>query len=71
LWGLYTLGLDREANDYFYFLTDLAEDNADLRAYLHRLLSPDFTVVLARDGKSYVYGSGWILSDLYLVTGLK
>jgi hypothetical protein len=28
-------------------------------------------VVLARNGKSYVYGSGWILSDLYLVTGLK
>jgi Tol biopolymer transport system component len=27
--------------------------------------------VLARNGKSYVYGSGWILSDLYLVTGLK
>jgi GH15 family glucan-1,4-alpha-glucosidase len=31
LWGLYTLGLDREAKDYFYFLTDLAEDNADLQ----------------------------------------
>ena len=28
-------------------------------------------VVLARDGKSYVYGAGWILSDLYLVEGLK
>ena len=25
LWGLYTLGLDREANDFFYFMTDLAE----------------------------------------------
>jgi alpha,alpha-trehalase len=31
LWGLYTLGLDREANDYFYFLTDLAEDEPDLQ----------------------------------------
>jgi alpha,alpha-trehalase len=31
LWGLYTLGLDREANDYFYFLTDLAEEQADLQ----------------------------------------
>jgi alpha,alpha-trehalase len=31
LWGLYTLGLDREANDYFYFLTDLAEEEADLQ----------------------------------------
>jgi GH15 family glucan-1,4-alpha-glucosidase len=31
LWGLHTLGLDREANDYFYFLTDLAEDEADLQ----------------------------------------
>jgi alpha,alpha-trehalase len=31
LWGLYTLGLDREASDYFYFLTDLAEEQADLQ----------------------------------------
>src|SRR6266566_866919 len=31
LWGLYTLGLDREANDFFYFLTDLAEQDADLQ----------------------------------------
>jgi alpha,alpha-trehalase len=31
LWGLYTLGLDREANDYFYFLTDLAEQDPDLQ----------------------------------------
>jgi GH15 family glucan-1,4-alpha-glucosidase len=31
LWGLYTLGLDREANDYFYFLTDLAEEQPDLQ----------------------------------------
>jgi alpha,alpha-trehalase len=31
LWGLYTLGLDREAHDYFYFLTELAEENADLQ----------------------------------------
>jgi GH15 family glucan-1,4-alpha-glucosidase len=31
LWGLYTLGLDREANDYFYFLADLAEEEADLQ----------------------------------------
>jgi GH15 family glucan-1,4-alpha-glucosidase len=31
LWGLYTLGLDREATDYFYFLTDLLEENADLQ----------------------------------------
>src|SRR5438132_130349 len=25
LWGLYTLGFDREANDFFYFLAELAE----------------------------------------------
>jgi alpha,alpha-trehalase len=25
LWGLYTLGFDWEANDFFYFLTDVAE----------------------------------------------
>jgi alpha,alpha-trehalase len=31
LWGLYTLGLDREANDYFYFLTDLTEEESDLQ----------------------------------------
>ena len=31
LWGLHTLGLDREATDYFYFLSDLAEENADLQ----------------------------------------
>jgi len=28
-------------------------------------------VILSRDGRSYVYGTGWILSDLYLVEGLK
>jgi GH15 family glucan-1,4-alpha-glucosidase len=31
LWGLYTLGLDREANDFFYFITDLAEQEPDLQ----------------------------------------
>jgi GH15 family glucan-1,4-alpha-glucosidase len=31
LWGLYTLGLDREADDFFYFITDLAEQRADLQ----------------------------------------
>jgi alpha,alpha-trehalase len=31
LWGLYTLGLDREANDFFYFLADLAEAETDLQ----------------------------------------
>jgi alpha,alpha-trehalase len=31
LWGLYTLGLDREADDFFYFITDLAEQDADLQ----------------------------------------
>ena len=30
LWGLYTLGLDREANDFFYFIADVARD-ADLQ----------------------------------------
>jgi len=28
-------------------------------------------VVLGKDGKSYTYGGGWILSDLFLVEGLK
>ncbi len=31
LWGLSTLGLDREANDFFYFITDLAEEATDLQ----------------------------------------
>ncbi|MBO0893441.1 MAG: glycoside hydrolase family 15 protein, partial [Acidimicrobiales bacterium] len=31
LWGLYTLGFDREANDFFYFLADLAGGDADLQ----------------------------------------
>jgi alpha,alpha-trehalase len=31
LWGLYTLGLDREANDFFYFLADLAEQQPNLQ----------------------------------------
>jgi len=31
LWGLYTLGLDREADDFFYFLADLAEQEEDLQ----------------------------------------
>jgi alpha,alpha-trehalase len=31
LWGLYTLGLDREANDFFYFLADLADQHPDLQ----------------------------------------
>jgi GH15 family glucan-1,4-alpha-glucosidase len=31
LWGLYTLGFDREAADFFYFLTDLLEEDADLQ----------------------------------------
>jgi GH15 family glucan-1,4-alpha-glucosidase len=31
LWALHTLGLDRDANDFFYFLTDLAEGEAELQ----------------------------------------
>jgi GH15 family glucan-1,4-alpha-glucosidase len=31
LWGLYTLGFDREANDFFYFMSDLAEEEPDLQ----------------------------------------
>jgi alpha,alpha-trehalase len=31
LWALFTLGLDRDANDFFYFLTDLAEQAGDLQ----------------------------------------
>ncbi|MBM9469494.1 glycoside hydrolase family 15 protein [Nakamurella leprariae] len=27
LWGLYTLGFDREANDFFYFIHDVCKDN--------------------------------------------
>lgn len=31
LWGLYSLGFDWEANDYFYFVADLAERDEDLQ----------------------------------------
>jgi GH15 family glucan-1,4-alpha-glucosidase len=31
LWGLYTLGFDWEANDYFYFIADVAEGAEDLQ----------------------------------------
>jgi GH15 family glucan-1,4-alpha-glucosidase len=31
LWGLYTLGFDWEANDFFYFIADVAEGEEDLQ----------------------------------------
>jgi alpha,alpha-trehalase len=31
LWGLYTLGFDWEANDFYYFVADLAESPGDLQ----------------------------------------
>jgi GH15 family glucan-1,4-alpha-glucosidase len=31
LWGLYTLGFDWEANDFFWFITDVAERDEDLQ----------------------------------------
>jgi len=31
LWGLYTLGFDREADDFYYFITDLVEAQPDLQ----------------------------------------
>ncbi len=31
LGGLYTLGFDREANDFFYFLSDIAEESPNLQ----------------------------------------
>ena len=31
LWGLYTLGFEREANDFFYFVADVCEDEEDLQ----------------------------------------
>jgi GH15 family glucan-1,4-alpha-glucosidase len=31
LWGLYTLGFDAEANDFFAFITDLGRDGSDLQ----------------------------------------
>ncbi|MDP8976034.1 MAG: glycoside hydrolase family 15 protein, partial [Actinomycetota bacterium] len=31
LWGLYTLGFDWEANDFFYFIADVCEDDEDLQ----------------------------------------
>jgi GH15 family glucan-1,4-alpha-glucosidase len=31
LWGLYTLGLDREANDFFYFVAEVSAGEEDLQ----------------------------------------
>jgi alpha,alpha-trehalase len=31
LWGLYTLGFAREANDFFYFIADVCQDDRDLQ----------------------------------------
>ena len=31
LWGLYTLGLDREANDFFYFIADVCRGDRNLQ----------------------------------------
>jgi alpha,alpha-trehalase len=31
LWGLYTLGFEREANDFFYFIADVAAGKKDLQ----------------------------------------
>jgi GH15 family glucan-1,4-alpha-glucosidase len=31
LWGLYTLGFDREANDFFYFIADACRDGKELQ----------------------------------------
>jgi GH15 family glucan-1,4-alpha-glucosidase len=31
LWGLYTLGFDWEANDFFYFIADVADGDKDLQ----------------------------------------
>ena len=31
LWGLYTLGFDREADDFFYFVADVCRDGNDLQ----------------------------------------
>src|SRR5262249_31441858 len=31
LWGLYTLGFDWEANDFFYFIADMAESSEQLQ----------------------------------------
>ena len=31
LWGLYTLGLDREANDFFSFLTEMCDCDQDIQ----------------------------------------
>ncbi|MBJ7521817.1 MAG: glycoside hydrolase family 15 protein [Solirubrobacteraceae bacterium] len=31
LWGLYSLGFDWEANDFFYFITEMLEDGSDIQ----------------------------------------
>ena len=31
LWGLYSLGFEREANDFFYFVADVCQDEEDMQ----------------------------------------
>src|SRR5687767_12392408 len=42
LWGLYTLGFDWEANDFFYFIADIAENESDA--------TDDLQIMYAIDG---------------------
>ena len=37
LWGLYTLGFDWEANDFFYFIADIAEQEEDDLQIMYRI----------------------------------
>jgi GH15 family glucan-1,4-alpha-glucosidase len=48
LWGLYTLGFDWEANDFFYFIADIAEKEDDDLQIMYRIDGageiPEFTL---------------------------
>jgi GH15 family glucan-1,4-alpha-glucosidase len=48
LWGLYTLGFDWEANDFFYFIADIAEAEQDVLQIMYALDGegeiPEFTL---------------------------
>jgi GH15 family glucan-1,4-alpha-glucosidase len=48
LWGLYTLGFDWEANDFFYFIADIAEQEEDELQIMYRIDGegeiPEFTL---------------------------
>jgi GH15 family glucan-1,4-alpha-glucosidase len=75
LWGLYTLGFDSEANDFFYFVADCCEDDADLQIMYgvggeRRLVESELDHLTGYEGASPVrIGNGAYDQDQHDVWG--